>query len=109
MNHGRRAAAPQGRGEGTANMPLKWLILILAAILAAMMTIVMLRAETARLHYELSQYDRQARVLRQELREQELELARLRNPALIRGKLAEMRLGIPPADGDGPARRRNKR
>jgi sensor domain CHASE-containing protein len=70
-------------------MPLRWLILILAALLVAMMTVVVLRAETSRLHYGLSQLDQRAEVLRQELREKELELARLRNPAVIRAKLAE--------------------
>lgn len=73
-------------------MPLRWLILVLATVLVAMMAVVLLRAETTRVHYELSQLDRQAGVLRQELREKELELARLANPALIRAKLAELRL-----------------
>ncbi|MBU0617922.1 MAG: hypothetical protein KKI02_09415 [Planctomycetes bacterium] len=74
-------------------MPLRSLILLLAMVLVAMMTIVLLRAETTRLHYELSQLDPRAGVLRQELAEKELELERLRNPALIRAKLAELRLG----------------
>jgi uncharacterized membrane protein len=74
-------------------MPLRTLILLLAIILVAMMTVVLLRAETTRRHYELSQLDRRAEVLRQELAEKELELERLRNPALIRAKLAELRLG----------------
>ena len=74
-------------------MPLRSLILLLAMVLVAMMTIVLLRAETTRLHYGLSQLDRRAGVLRQELAEKELELERLRNPALIRAKLAELRLG----------------
>ena len=82
-----------GFGEESIVMPLRWLILVLAMVLLAMMAVVLLRAETTRLHYELSQFDRRAEVLRQELREKELELARLRNPALIRAKLDELRLG----------------
>jgi sensor domain CHASE-containing protein len=73
-------------------MPLRWLILILAVVLVAMMAVVVLRAETTRLNYELSQFDRRAEILQLELMEKELELERLRNPALIRTKLAELRL-----------------
>lgn len=87
-------------------MPLKWLIPVLATAITAMMAIVLLRAETTRLHYQLSQLDRRAAVLRQELREKELELARLRNPAVIRAKLAEFRLHEGSADSRS---RRDKR
>ena len=68
-------------------MPLRWLIAVLATILMGLLAVVTLRAEATRLHYQLSQLDRRAQVLRQELREKELELARLHNPALIRAKL----------------------
>jgi len=74
-------------------MPLRWLILVLATILVALMAVVVLRAEVTRLHYELSQLDRRAEALRQEACEKELELARLRSPAIIRARLAELRLG----------------
>jgi hypothetical protein len=77
-------------------MPLRSLILVLVLVLAALMSVVLLRAETTRLHYELSQLDQRAEVLRQELNEKQLELERLRNPALIRAKLAELRLGVEP-------------
>ena len=80
-------------------MPLRWLILVLAATLTAAMTVVILRAETTRLHYQLSQLDQRAAVLQQELREKGLELARLRNPAVMRAKLAELRLQQVSADG----------
>jgi hypothetical protein len=58
-----------------------------------MLVVVVLRAESTRLHNELSNLDHQASLLWQQLREEELELARLRNPALIRARAAEMRLG----------------
>jgi hypothetical protein len=79
-------------GEEPAFMPVRWTVLILATLSAAMLAVVALRAEATRVHYELSQLDRRAAVLRQELREKELELARLRNPARIRAKLAQSRL-----------------
>lgn len=72
-------------------MPLRSLIVVLLLVLVAMMTVVLLRAETTCLHYELSQLDRRAEILRQELNEKQLELERLRNPALIRARLAELR------------------
>ena len=68
-------------------MPLRRIIIILAGAAATMLAVAVLRAETARLHYALSQLDRRAAALRQELREKELELARLRNPARIRALL----------------------
>jgi len=79
-------------------MPVRWLILILALFLAAMMCVVMLRAETAGLHYELSRFDRRMEILRREIIEMELELERLRNPTLIRDRLDEWRQDAPMGD-----------
>ena len=73
-------------------MSLKRVVVILAAGLLTLLTVVVLRAEVTRLHSELAQLDRRAEVLWQELREKDLERARLRNPALIRARVAEMRL-----------------
>jgi sensor domain CHASE-containing protein len=86
-------------------MPLRWLILVLVVVLVALLAVVVLRAETTRLHYELSQFDRREAVLRLELNEKELELERLRNPALIRAKLAELRLGGQADEMDTSGRR----
>ena len=72
-------------------MSMRWLILILALFLAAMMSVVMVRAEITGLHYELSQLDRRTEMLRREIIDMELELERLRNPALIRARLDEWR------------------
>lgn len=60
---------------------------LLTGALAVMLTVVVLRAETTRLHFELVRLERRAATLRQELREKELELARLRNPARIRDRV----------------------
>ncbi len=79
-------------------MSLRRTVVILGAGLATLLTVVILRAETTRLQSELSLLDSRAAVLWQELRENELELARLRNPALIRARVAQMRLQDSPVD-----------
>jgi hypothetical protein len=84
------------------SLRLRWLVPVLAMAFTAMMAVVILRAGTTRLHYDVSQLDQQAAVLRQEAREGSLELARLRNPAMIRAKLAELRLEGISADGGEP-------
>ena len=79
-------------------------IIVLVGALAIMLAVVALLAETTRVQYEQSQADRRAEELLLRLRGQELELARLRNPALIREKLADLRLGTAApvaADGSG--------
>lgn len=64
---------------------LRTLVLLVGGLLA-MLAVVILRAETTRLAYEVSQCEQRAEVCRQQLREAELELARLRNPMVIRDK-----------------------
>ena len=64
-------------------------IVVLLGGLVLMLCVVILRAETTRLHYEISQCERRADDCRQRLREAELELARLRNPMMIRQKVEE--------------------
>lgn len=86
-------------------MPLRWLIIVLATILMGLLAIVTLRAEATHLHYQLSQLDRRAQVLRQELREKELELARMRNPALIRARLDQWRLPYDSSETRSPGDR----
>lgn len=74
-------------------MTLTRIMIVLGGALTFMMTIVVLRAEATSLHYELSRYDARVDALNQELHERELELARLKNPARIRARIAELRLG----------------
>ena len=81
-------------------MTLTRTVVLLSGTLAVMLTVVILRTETTRLHYRLSQLDRQERALQQQLREKELELARLRNPALIRAQALKMRFPQEPDPGD---------
>lgn len=74
-------------------MSLFRIAIVLGSALAVMMTVVVLRAESTALHFELSQYDTRVDRQHQDLHERELELARLRNPALIRARIADLRLG----------------
>jgi hypothetical protein len=68
------------------------LTLVLLSALLVMLSVVVLRSERTRLQFEISQKDRDAEALRLEVRERELELARLSNPGVIRQRLLEMRL-----------------
>ncbi|MCK4341816.1 MAG: hypothetical protein KAY37_08855 [Phycisphaerae bacterium] len=70
-------------------MTLFRMIVILAGGVALLLCVVILRAETTRLHYEISQCELQAEEMRLRLRAAELELARLRNPMVMRKKVAE--------------------
>ncbi|MBN2445334.1 MAG: hypothetical protein JXO22_01315 [Phycisphaerae bacterium] len=81
-------------------MTLARTVVVLGGTLAVMLVVVVLRTETSRLHYQMSQLDREAAVLRQQLRERELELARLRNPARIRARALDMRFEQEPPAGD---------
>jgi hypothetical protein len=64
-------------------------IVILVGGLLIMLTVVILRAQTTRLHYEISQCERRTDQYRQQLHDGELELARLRNPMMIRQQVKE--------------------
>lgn len=67
-------------------------VVILAGALLVMLATVVLRAETTRVHYELSALESEAEALRQSLREEELCLARLKNPVLIRERVKSLRM-----------------
>ncbi len=71
-------------------MKLARMICILAAALATLLVVVVLRAESTRLHFELARLDRKASILWQQIREDEVELARLRNPARIRQRVLDL-------------------
>ena len=64
-------------------------ITVLLGGLALLLLVVILRAETTRLHYAISKCERDADGIRQELVEAELELARLRNPTRIRQRMEQ--------------------
>jgi hypothetical protein len=83
-------------------MTLTRMAVLLSGALLVMLAVIILRAESARIHFRVSQLDAQADGFRQQLREQELELQRLRNPALIRARAGELKL---PASAPAPAPR----
>jgi hypothetical protein len=79
-------------------MTLTRMIGLLVGALTLMLLVVMLRAETTRLHYEISELDRREDVLRQELRTEQLVLQRAQNPALLLERVKQMRLAEPGKD-----------
>ncbi len=92
---------------------------VLAGGLVLLLAVVVLRAETTRLHYEVSRCERQAESLRQQLLEAELELARLKNPVRLRQRMQEAVSRLVeepaaesparPAPSPAPARKRERR
>ncbi|MBK9126560.1 MAG: hypothetical protein IPM13_02025 [Phycisphaerales bacterium] len=70
-------------------MTLLRMVVVLVVGLALMLLVVVLRSETARLHFETSRDERRIDVLRHQLREAELEQARRRNPMVMRQQLNE--------------------
>lgn len=73
-------------------------ISVLALALPVMLAVVMLRAETARLHYRMSKLDRQADLLKLEIAQAELQHASIQNPSLIRQRALDLRAGYPTND-----------
>lgn len=71
-------------------MTLVRMVVLLVGGLIVMLCVVVLRAETTRLHFEISQCEREVATLRQRLCAAELELARLHNPVMIRAKAREV-------------------
>lgn len=74
-------------------------VLVAAAIV--LLAVVMIRAETTRLHYSLSRLDARADELRQQIRDRAVELQRLRDPARIRFQAELLRTGEIELIGDG--------
>jgi hypothetical protein len=65
------------------------IVFILGGGLLVMLATVAFRAEATRLQYRQVQVERDILAARQVLREKELELARLRNPAMIQRRVLE--------------------
>jgi cell division protein FtsL len=70
-------------------MTLFRMMIVLAGGLVLLLAVVIVRAETTRLHYEVARCERSADELRQQLVEAELELARLRNPTRIKQRMEQ--------------------
>ncbi len=80
-------------------MTLTRTIGLLGGTLAILLLVVALRSETARVHYQISQIDREIEGWSQQVRENGLEIVRLRNPALIMKSAEAIRMARSP----GPA------
>lgn len=76
-------------------------LVVLAIALAVLLGVVALRAETTRLQYLTSKLDQEAEQALEQLRQHELELARLRNPMIIRERARA--LVWPGTEGAPPA------
>ena len=72
-------------------MTLTRMILLLFGAMAVMLSAVVLRAESARMHKRLSQLDQTEKKLHAQIAAERLELARWRTPTLIRDKVREFR------------------
>lgn len=86
-------------------MTLTRTIAVLSGFLAVALSVVILRAEATRMQFGTSRLDREAEDLINQVHERELELARLRNPAMIRARLADARIneaGVKPAEPPKP-------
>ncbi len=64
---------------------------VLAGALATTLAVVIIRAESARIQYQLSRLEIEESALRLQLREYELETARLRSPQRVRARLVALR------------------
>lgn len=64
-------------------MPLLRTIAVLLLGLALMLAVVMLRADTARLHFEVAHVERETELVVQQIADREIEAARLRSPMQI--------------------------
>lgn len=86
-------------------MTLFRILVVLAIALAVLLGVVALRAETTRLQYLTSKLDQEAEQSLEQLRQHELELARLRNPMIIRERARALIWpgpeGAPPAANPG--------
>ncbi|MEW6252524.1 MAG: hypothetical protein AB1716_17950 [Planctomycetota bacterium] len=86
-------------------MTLFRIIAVLVGGLLLLLVVVVQRAETTRLHYQIARVERAADDVRQQLRDAELELARLRNPTRIRQRVEQALTNLEEA----PAPRRANR
>ncbi len=88
-------------------MTLLRIIAVLVGGLLVLLVVVIQRAETTRLHSEVAQCEHKADELRQQLREAEMELARLRNPSTIWQRMQQSVAQIvdPNAPAEPPPRR----
>ncbi len=84
-------------------MTLTRIILLLAGMLALLLTVVVFRAETTRVQYETTELERREDALREELRHERLALQRASNPAELLERVRQLRFAKPAPDPARPA------
>lgn len=77
-------------------MSIPRLILVMLSTLSVMLTLVILRTERVRLQFHTVKIERECDHLDQDIRERQLELARIGNPTVLRERLLDLK-------GPGPA------
>ncbi|MGD8453110.1 MAG: hypothetical protein PVJ57_14930 [Phycisphaerae bacterium] len=88
-------------------MTVRRMMILFAGALAVMATIVILRAETTRVHYEISELERRGDVLARKVKHEQLALQRALAPAALMERVKEIRLAEPPGEADRPRGRTN--
>lgn len=81
-------------------MTVRRMIVLFAGALAVMAAVVILRAETTRVHHEISDLERRGDVLARKVRREQLALQRARAPAALLERVKEIRLAEPPGKGN---------
>lgn len=70
---------------------------VLTGALLIMFAVVLIRSETARLQHEASKLEQQESALRLQVREDEMEIARLKNPGVIHARAISLHSPEEPA------------
>ena len=89
-------------------MSLTRVLALLFGGLLTMLAVVVLRAETTRVHYEITEIERRDDVCRQELRRERLALQRARNPTELLERVRRLRMMEAPSEGSAPAGSKSK-
>jgi hypothetical protein len=84
------------------------LTMVFGGGLLVMLVTIALRAEATRLQHEQVRAERETLLVREAIRDKQLELARLRNPALIQRRVLELHFGTDSAT-TSPTTPRNQR
>jgi len=89
-------------------MSLTRVLAVLLGGLLSMLAVVVLRAETTRIHYEITEIERRDDVCRQELRRERLALQRARNPTELLERVRRLRMMETPSEAPVPAGTKSK-
>ncbi len=82
-------------------MSIPRLTVVLGLALVSMLAVVVLRAESTRLNYELSRLDHDAELLQRDIEDRRLELIRMRSPSQVWAQARRLN-AIPALDDETP-------